>query len=168
MVREVDSFRGLDAITARVVKAWIAREPERTVPFHPLGKPLSEANVALLSSAAMVHKEDRPFDQEGERENPWWGDPSHRTIPTGTRTADIRIDHLHIDDRPALEDLNCVLPIERLVELKEAGEIGEVAPRHYSMMGYLLRPRVMLEETVPRMLASMREDGVDAVVLVPV
>jgi hypothetical protein len=80
---------------------------------------------------------DRPFDQEGERRNPWWGDPSYRIIPSTATSPDMRLYHLHIDPSYAEQDLNCLFPLQRLQELVEAGEIGRSAPRHYSIMGYI-------------------------------
>jgi hypothetical protein len=63
--------------------------------------------------------------------------------------------------------MNCLLPSQRLNELAEAGEIGQSAPRHYSIMGYNLQPQVLLEETVPTIIRHLQEDHVDALVLVP-
>jgi hypothetical protein len=34
-------------------------------------------------------------------------------------------------------------------------------------MGYILEPTVMVEQTAPAIAARMRQDGVDAVALVP-
>jgi hypothetical protein len=51
------------------------------IPWTPLSKPLADSTVALLSSVGLALKTDRPFDQEGERRNPWWGDPSYRILP---------------------------------------------------------------------------------------
>jgi D-proline reductase (dithiol) PrdB len=168
MTRRVDSFKHLDPVSARVIRAWIARERFNSIPWAPLARPLAECRVALLSSAAIALRYDLPFDQEGERRNPWWGDPSHRLLPAGTRTADVRLYHMHIDTRPAESDLNCVLPLERLAELAAAGVVGEVAPSHYSTMGYILDETEQLAETAPQIVARLRDEAVDAVVLVPV
>ena len=65
-------------------------------------------------------------------------------------------------------DLNCVLPLQRLAELEASGEIGSVAPRHYSFMGYTLDPTTLLEESTPSMVQLLQEDEVDLVVLVPI
>jgi len=35
-------------------------------------------------------------------------------------------------------------------------------------MGYLLRVEQLLEETIPKIIAQLREDAVEAVLLVPV
>ncbi len=167
MAKGVDSYRFISGITKRMIRSWIGMECARPVPWTPLRKPLAECTVALLSSAGIALKTDRPFDQEGERRNPWWGDPSFRIIPDGATEADVKFYHLHIDPEYGQRDLNCLLPIQRLGELAKAGVVGRVAPRHYSMMGYLLRPERMLSESVPAMIESLREDRVDALILVP-
>ena len=81
-----------------------------------------------------------PFDQERERRDPWWGDPSSRVIPLGTTERDVRLYHLHIDPRFGEADLDVVLPMRRLTELAQEGLTGQPAPRHYSIMGYILEP----------------------------
>ena len=76
MTKQVDSYRFISRTTRRVMQAWIARETPRPIPWVPLTKPLSECTVALISTAGISMNEDPPFDQEGERQNQWWGDPS--------------------------------------------------------------------------------------------
>lgn len=167
MPKTVDSYRFISGITKRMIRSWIAQEQPRPIPWTPLAKPLSQCTVALLSSAGVALKTDKPFDQEGERSNPWWGDPSYRIIPDGTTERDVGLYHLHIDPAYAERDLNCLFPIQRLGELARAGEIGAAAPRHYSIMGYLLRPERLLSESVPAIVERLREDRVDVLVLVP-
>ncbi len=163
----IDSYKYLDFLTRQAMKNWVAMEKPREIPWTPLAKPLAECTVALLSSAALALKTDWPFDQEGERQNPWWGDPSYRTLPRTATTDEVEIYHLHINGSFARQDLNCLLPLQRLLELEESGVIGQAAPRHYSIMGYILQPQVLLEETTPQIIRHLREDGVDIVVLVP-
>src|SRR4029434_5138203 len=74
----IDSYRFLDFATRQVMKAWAAREEPGVIPFTPLAKSLRECTVALVSTAAVARNNDRPFDQDGEWRNPWWGDPSFR------------------------------------------------------------------------------------------
>jgi D-proline reductase (dithiol) PrdB len=167
MTKTVDSLRFLSGITKRIVKNWIAMETPRDIPWTPLSKPLSECTVALISSGGIALKTDRPFDQEGERQNPWWGDPSYRLLPRTTTTEQIKVYHQHVNPGPVEQDLNCLLPLQRLDELEELGEIGHSAPSHYSFMGYILEPQVLLEESTPAMIRHMQQEGVDAAVLVP-
>jgi hypothetical protein len=164
----VDSYRFVSGITKRMLRTWVGMESPRPIPWTPLSKPLSDCKVALLSSAGIALKTDRPFDQEGERRNPWWGDPSYRVIPGSTRTGDVGIYHLHIDPGPAQQDLNCIFPLDHLKALEGVGAIGCSAKRHYSIMGYILQPETLIQETTPAIIQDLRDQRVDAVVLVPV
>jgi len=164
----IDSYRFVDFATRQIMKAWAGRQEPGEIPFTPLGKPLRECTVALVSTAGIARHDDIPFDQEGERRNPWWGDPSFRKIPLGTAEKDIRVYHLHIDPRFGEEDLDVLLPMRRLAELAIEGMVGRPAPTHYSFMGYLLDTTELMTKSAPAMAASMHDEHVDAAVLVPV
>jgi D-proline reductase (dithiol) PrdB len=163
----IDSYRFLDFASRQVMKAWAARQEPGVIPFTPLTKPLSECAVALVSTAGVARNDDRPFDQEGERRNPWWGDPSYRVIPLGTTEKDIRLYHLHIDPRFGESDLDVVLPMRRLTELSDEGFVGPPPPSHYSVMGFILDPTELVGKTAPALAERMRADRVDAAALVP-
>lgn len=167
MTRTVDSYRFISGITRRMIKNWIKMETPRPIPWTPLTKPLSECTVALLSSAGVALKSDAPFDQEGERQNPWWGDPSYRVLPKDATEEQVRLYHLHIDPAYAEQDLDCLFPLQRLQELEDQGRIGRTSPRHYSIMGYILDPEELLTKTVPALIRDLKEDFADVVVLVP-
>jgi D-proline reductase (dithiol) PrdB len=164
----MDSYRYLNRVTRTAVKAWIKREPYREVPWTPLGKPLAQATVALVSSAAVAMREDQPFDQDKERRDPWHPDESYRLIKCEATEQDVHLYHLHINTDFGEQDLDCVMPLRSLKELEEAGEVGRSAPTHYSFQGFVLKPRELLEESVPAMIHQMKAEGVDAAVLVPV
>jgi D-proline reductase (dithiol) PrdB len=168
---EADREVTLEAIgfaNRRIVSAWIEREPPPEIPWAPLAKPLGECRVALVSTAGLALHGDTPFDQEGERRDPWWGDPSYRVLPRGTRTGNVRSYHLHIDASIAERDLECLMPLARLAELESAGVVGAGAPSHYSFMGYILKPKELLERSTPAMIERMKAEGVDVALLVPV
>ena len=167
MTQLANPYPFLDYLTRQMVKSWIALEKPRPIPWTPLSRPLQECTVALISTGAVALNTDEPFDQEGERQNPWWGDPSYRILPATATEKDVTVYHLHINAQFAAQDLNCLMPIQRLNELAESGEIGRVAPHHYSIMGYILRPRTLLETTTPAIIRHLHEDAVDMVVLIP-
>jgi D-proline reductase (dithiol) PrdB len=164
----VDSYRFLDGITKRVMGHWAGLPGETRIPWTPLAKPLAKCTVAMVSSAAIALKTDPVFDAEIERRDPWFADPSYRVVPLATRTGDVQVCHLHINAAFALQDLNTVLPVERLGELAARGEIGAAAASQYSYMGYTLRPERLLRESVPRIVRQLRDERVDVVLLVPV
>jgi D-proline reductase (dithiol) PrdB len=166
-IMSIDSYRFLDFATRQLMKAWAGRQDPGAIPFTPLTRPLRECTVALVSTAGVARTGDRPFDQERERRDPWWGDPSFREIPLGTTEDEVRIYHLHIDPRFGQADLDVVLPMRRLTELADEAFVGRPAPRHYSIMGYILDPAVLVGETAPAIAERMRADGVDAAALVP-
>jgi D-proline reductase (dithiol) PrdB len=170
MKNKVNSYQFCGRATARIARSWIEREsnPRRPIPWTPLRKPLSESTVALISTAGIAKRDDEPFDQEGEWQNPWWGDPSYRTIPRTATEKDVRLYHLHINHAFANQDLNCVLPLQRLDELVTEGVAGRSADTHYSFMGYILDAQELLQKSVPKIIAGLQDQGVDAVVLVPV
>jgi D-proline reductase (dithiol) PrdB len=168
MAKTVDSYRFLEGITKRVIKHWASLGAPREIPWTPLKKPLSQCTVSLLSSAGLALTSDEAFDQEIERRDPWFSDPSCRVLPRTASTGRVRVYHLHINPSFAEQDLNCVMPIERLNELEALGEIGRSGPSHYSYMGYTLRPEALLRRSVPDIIRHLRQEQVDAVVLVPV
>jgi D-proline reductase (dithiol) PrdB len=165
---EIDHNLYLDFLSRKVMQGWMKHQVQpHDVPWTPLRAPLAQATVAFVSSAGVALPSQPPFDQAGERRNPWWGDPSYRCIPRTTRTGEAHLYHLHIDTSFGERDLNCVLPVERLAELEAAGEIGRSAPTHYSFMGYLLRPEEFLRTSVPSMIERMHGEGVDVALLAP-
>jgi len=166
--KTVDSYKYLDVLTKRMAKSWqkLSGEPD-SIPWTELKKPAAESTVALVSSAGLALKSDAPFDQEGEKEHPWWGDPSFRVIPKDAAAEDIALYHLHINPGLVEQDINTLFPIEILEEAEKEGAIKNAAPHHYSYMGYQMQPQEMLETSVPKMVEIMKSDGVDAVILVP-
>lgn len=165
----IDSYRFLDFATRQIIKAWVSREAQekRSIPWTPMAKPLAACTIALVTTAGVARHDDEPFDQERERQNPWWGDPTYRTIPQGTTESDVKLYHLHVDPRFGQEDLDVVLPMRRLGELAREGVIGRPADTHYSIMGYQLRPQVLEGDTAPAIAREMTARGVDAAALVP-
>jgi len=165
----VDSWRFLPPRLARLLQARLEASPPVTdIAFAPFTRPLAQARIALLSTAGISVPPAPPFDMDTERANPMWGDPSWRAVPAATRTGGVEINHLHIDTSYALRDLNVALPLERLAELVAAGEVGGMAPTHYSVMGYQLEQSEQLATSAPAIATRMREEGVDGALLAPV
>jgi D-proline reductase (dithiol) PrdB len=166
---EVDSWRFLPPRLAKLLQMRLAAEPPATsIPFTALAKPLDKARVALLSTAGISCPPDLPFDMDGERANPVWGDPSWRRIPAPATEKDIEVNHLHIDTSYIRRDLNVALPLARLAEMAKAGEIGSVAPSHYSVMGFQLDQSAQLRDSAPAIAAAMQSEEVDVALLAPV
>lgn len=165
----MDPYRYLPFMPRKVMQAWAERErPPQHVSWTPMTKPLSQCRVALISTAGLALCDDEPFDQQGERDDPWWGDPSWRALPLEATEAEVNIHHLHIDAEPARQDLNVVLPMRRLEDLAQHGVIGTASPRHFSIMGYILDATELTQVTAPELAQALIADQVDLVLLVPV
>ncbi len=63
--------------------------------WAPFEKRLSDARLALLSSAGLHLRSQQPFDLERERREPTWGDSSYRMLPNTVQRDDLAVAHLH-------------------------------------------------------------------------
>jgi hypothetical protein len=164
----VDGFRFLPPS----LSAWFSKDiPDAAfsghIPWTPFDRPLEETTFALMTSAGISCKTDPPFDVEREKREPAWGDPTSREIPSTATEADIEVNHLHINTDYIKQDLNVMLPLARFREFEKDGTIGRLAPTSYSFYGFQLDPKVLLEETMPKVAAKMKSEGVEAVLLTP-
>ena len=164
----VDGFRFLPPS----LSAWFSKDiPDADfsghIPWTPFDKSLNETTFALMTSAGINFKADPPFDVEREKREPAWGDPSSREIPGTATEADIDVNHLHINTDYIKQDLNVMLPLARFREFEQDGIIGGLAPTSYSFYGYQMDPKVLLEETMPKVASKMKSEGVGAVLLTP-
>jgi glycine/betaine/sarcosine/D-proline reductase family selenoprotein B len=137
------------------------------VPWAPLPKPVKESRVAVVTTAGVHLADDTPFDLDRERREPMWGDPSYRVLPHSVVSEDVAFSHLHYDSSDAKEDLDVVLPVPLFRRFQEEGIVGEVAPRHFSFMGFQLDTTELLDVHLPEVISQLRKDAVDAVVLTP-
>ena len=166
--KTVDGFRFLPPSLAAWINSLIPEQGFKgSIPFTPLSKPLSEATLALVTSAGISLKTDPPFDMEREKKEGTWGDRSFRALPKNTTAADITVNHLHINTEYILQDINVMLPLARMGEFEREGIIGRLAPTAYSFYGFQWESTDFLKEAIEPMSKRMREEGVDAVILTP-
>jgi D-proline reductase (dithiol) PrdB len=166
--KTVDGFRFLPPSLAAWIRNLISRGGfEGDFPWTPLAEPLSEATLALVTSAGISLKTDPPFDMEREKKEPTWGDRSFRIIPRETTGADINVNHLHINTGWITQDINVILPLARMSELEREGVVGRLAPTAYSFYGFQWENTDFLTEAIKPISEQMRKEGVDAVVLTP-
>ena len=131
-----------------------------TAPFARPAKPLASCRLAIVTTAGLHRRGDRPFGP---------GDPSYRVIPSATPSADIVTSHTSIgfDRVPIMRDLNVTFPIDRLRELVTRGALGALAPNAYSFMGAQRDVTRIDRETGPDVARRLHDDGADVVLLPP-
>jgi len=169
-MREVDPWRFTGGFLRKLLSARIPDEPAHPpIPWAPVRVPLSQAKIALLSTAGLSMKGDAPFDMAFERRHPTRGDASWRRLTAAARSENIEANHLHIDTGYILRDLNVALPLDRLRELVAEGAVGAVAESHYSIMGYQGSDTSELERvSAPAIALAMKSEEVDLALLAPV
>jgi glycine/betaine/sarcosine/D-proline reductase family selenoprotein B len=135
----------------------------RDVPFAPLSRPLADATVALLTTAA-------PYDPAKGPQGagaPYNAAAKFYAVYSGDTGVDheLRVSHVGIDRRQLTDDTNCFFPLPALRRAAAAGRIGRVAPRFHGVPTNRSH-RHTVEIDCPEVLARVREDGADCAVLV--
>ncbi len=123
------------------------------------GPSLSQRRVAIISTAGLHGKKDRPFTFDP-------GD-FYRVIPGNVSANDLVMSHVSANyDRSGYQqDWNVLFPLDRLNELSEQGIIGSVAEYHYSFMG--AHEPMPMESAVKDVAGLLKKDNVDAALLIP-
>ena len=124
------------------------------------GPPLSQRRVAIISTAGLHLRTDRPFTLGP-------GD-YYRVIPGNVAANNLVMSHVstNFDRSGFAQDWNIAFPLDRLRELAGEGVIGSVADFHYSFMG--ANDPMQFESTVRELAGFLKKDSVDAAILVPV
>jgi D-proline reductase (dithiol) PrdB len=129
-------------------------------PVTPMRRQLSQAKVALVTSAGLHLRDDQPFGR---------GDSGFRLIPANANGKDVLMSHSSIgyDHVPFYKDVNITFPIDRMRELQERGQVGSLSENFYSFMGAQRDPSRILSDGAPEVAQRLLAEGVDAVILTP-
>jgi hypothetical protein len=136
------------------------------VPFAPLGKPLAESRIGLVTTAAP----HQPLQGEQGPGAPYNGAAKFDRVYSADSGSDpdLRISHVAYDrDHTTAEDSNSWFPLAALRHAAAAGQIGEVAPRLHGMPTNRSH-RATIGRDCPELLERLRADAVDAAVLLAV
>jgi D-proline reductase (dithiol) PrdB len=133
-------------------------------PFHPLGKPLRECRVALVTTAA-------PYQPDKGDQSPRSYNAAAKFFNVYSADAaldhDLRISHVAIDRKHTTgEDIGSYFPLAALRRAAQRGRIEAVAPRFHGAPTNRSH-RVTLEIDCPEIVARCKADGADAAILVP-
>jgi D-proline reductase (dithiol) PrdB len=152
------------SFTARAFLHAYRWRPVDPLAWSPLRKPLRQARVALVSTAGMIAPGQMPFGDAIR------GDFSWREIGNDIDVSTLIDSHRSdsFDHAGIHADPNLGFPLDRLRELEREGEIGSLNGRHLSFMGSILAPARLVAESAPAAAGQLVQDGVDAVLLVPV
>jgi len=122
------------------------------------GVPLAQRRVALVSTAGLMHRGDRPFSL---------GSADFRVIDA-LDPRPLQMSHVstNFDRSGFAADVNVVFPLNLLEDRAAAEGIGSVARYHYSFMG-ATDPEQMFDAAA-HLAELLKEDRVDLALLIPV
>ena len=120
---------------------------------------LRQCRVALISSAGLMLRDE---------DNVPGNTSDYRTIPATISDGDVLMNHISVNfDRTAFaEDINSVLPRDRLLALAHVGTIESAAEHHYSFMG--ATDPAQMKQNVERLVNELAEREINTVCLLPV
>ena len=135
------------------------------VPFTPLARPLAEALIGIVTTAA-PNQPGRGEQGPGAAYN--GAAKFYRVYSADTATEpDLRISHVGYDRvHTTAEDQGSYFPLRALQELEQNGVIGGVAPRFHGLPSNRSQRRTIEADCV-ELVARCREDGIDGAILVP-
>ncbi len=157
-VRYIDRTRQQYEALGYESYAWVHESDPPA--FTPLRKPIAESRLGLVASGGVYAAGQTAFTFKD--------DTTYRAIPTDVDTAELRATHFAYDLTDARADINCVFPLDGLRGLVVEGAVGELAPAFLTCMGGIYSARRVREELAPAIVQRCLDDGVEALLLVPV
>jgi len=135
------------------------------VPWTPLGKPLKDCRLVMISSAGIVTASQNPFDSFIRI-----GDTGIREIPSDIDVETLRETHRSkaFDHTGIRQDPNLAFPVDRLQEMAATGFIGSLNHRYFSIMGSVTAPGALIQNTKAQVVPKLVKDQVDIALLIPV
>src|SRR4030095_6037374 len=133
-------------------------------PFAPLGKPLKQSTLALITTAAL-YKPDA--GDQGPRA-PYNAKAKFYTVYSGdtSRDHDVRISHVGIDRKhTTAEDSGTWFPLPELRRAAGRGRISALAARFHGLPTNRSH-RTTLDVDCPEVVRRCKEDGADVAILV--
>ena len=168
-VKNAKIVEGLTEFSGRF-KSWRANDKldnypfveNVNAPFTPARRALPMLNLALISSAGAYIDGTTPFDIESRD-----GDAAFKEIPIEVEAEDLLFAARGYDPTAVLQDINCQIPVERLLEYEANGVIGRLNHVWWSLSSYIPNARLAAEQLAPQIAERIARYEVQAALLVP-
>jgi len=157
-VRYLDRTRAQYEALGYTPYSWSANPG--TPPWSVPRAPLSQSRLGMIATGGIYRAGQTAFTHKD--------DTTFRAIASNTPASELRATHFAYDLTDARSDINVVFPIDRLRSMRDAGEIGELAPGFFTCMGGIYSQRRVRDELAPALVQRCHADDIDLVLLVPV
>jgi len=131
-------------------------------PFAPSRRALPMLNLALISSAGGYINGAEPFEVES-----WDGDTGFREIPVEVAAEDLVFAGRGYDTSAVRQDMNSLVPIDRLREYEENAVIGRLNHVWWSTCGFIKNAGKVADDLAPKLVDRMKRYEVQAALLIP-
>ena len=138
---------------------WVVN---RRAPFTPARRALPMLNLALVTSAGAYIDGTEPFDTAVAG-----GDVTFREIPVEVEARDLKWAARGYDPSGVLEDMNALVPVQRLLEFEGNGIIGQLNPVWWSFCGFIPSAARFVATSLPLFVERVRRYEVQAALFVP-
>ena len=141
---------------------WIVNSD---IPWKSLSKDIADAKVVLITTAGLYQwKTQKHFNLAAEN-----GDSSFRELKRPIEGTESRYSHKSQEWlRPAMLDMNCTFPIDRLMDLTRERRIGSVSESHFSVMGEITNPSELIDDSIPKLIKLVQKYLIDIAIICPV
>ncbi|MGC9325470.1 MAG: glycine/sarcosine/betaine reductase selenoprotein B family protein [Desulfomonilia bacterium] len=160
IARLITRFPALSEPFIRSYHPWESED----IPWTPVKKSCEDSIVALVTTAGVHLKSQRPFNMDDPN-----GDPTFRELGSDVSQDQVMITHDYYDHTDADADMNIVFPVTRLTELAREGFINKVCEVNFSFMGHIDGPHIytLMNVSAPEIALRLKEAGADCVLLTP-
>ena len=132
-------------------------------PWAPVRIPLAKGCLGIVSTAALYRLNvDTPFSDTIE------GDSKILELPSDVKASELTTSHTHIPQDAIKADVNVALPLDALRVMVRNKQIGELAPRFFSIFGYRSHADEVAIHTATKIAAAMVDDGTTHALIIPV
>lgn len=145
----------------QVARSYRIKERQRNTAWAPFEKKLIDSKIALISVCGAYLKSGKPFTPEQSDE-----DYTYRAIEVNFDRADLEFMALDWETSEAREDINVVLPIDRLILLQKEGLIGKINEKMFSFSG-VNDKRDILDKSIKKLLKQLKKDECDGALIIP-
>lgn len=150
----VDRRRELEERVAEYVFHQI--EP---TPWTPLKRPLRESRVSLVTTAGLRLATQHQFAVARNV-----GSAEHREVSVYVRPSDLAYDFTNYDPTEAQEDINVLVPVDRVRELVDERTLGGVTETLHSFFG-LCEDIQRLKESAAAVAGRILSQGADVALI---
>ncbi len=135
----------------QMARSYRALEPQKHTDWAPFTEKMIDSKITLISIAGAYLKNQKPFTVEENK-----SDYDYREINIDFKKEDLCLYPVDWEPSESEEDINVILPAERLILLQKEGLIGKIDDTTYSFSGYNSN-RELLTKSIDKLINTLKQ-----------